>query len=224
MEGPGKLLFVTALVGNNGARRRRSALYVIGVDEAGRGPLAGPVTAAAVVLGNACPREGLDDSKVLAECVREELYQRITAKCLAYSIISVGPRRIETSNILEAAKLAMQLAAERVYRLLRMQNRLLRRSDCFLLIDGISPIRTAMGQETIIKGDGRVAAIAAASILAKVARDNLMRRIAARYPGYDFEKHKGYATPSHRDSIRLLGPTQVHRRTFAGVREHVRSC
>ncbi|MCB0345453.1 MAG: ribonuclease HII [Bdellovibrionales bacterium] len=200
---------------------RQSSLYTVGVDEAGRGPLAGPVTAAAVVLSENQNVAGIADSKTISEKKREKLFERIVEQSAAFSIVCVGPRRIEHHNIREATKLAMKLAAERVYRKLQTGNSKLRPQDCFLRIDGNTPIETFIPQETIVKGDSSVVDIAAASILAKVFRDRIMKSISEYYPGYDFEKHKGYPTQAHRESIAQLGPSQVHRRTFAGVREHV---
>lgn len=206
--------------------RMSTQVHTIGIDEAGRGPLAGPVTAAAIVLSVGQNLEGISDSKTISEKKRQQLFERITGECSVYSIVSVGPRRIERHNIREATRIAMKLAAERVYRQLLKLRRVRVPTECFLRIDGNTPIETILPQETIVKGDSSVIDIAAASILAKVARDRIMERLAGRYPGYDFEKHKGYPTKAHRESIALLGPTGVHRKTFAGVREHlsIRRC
>jgi len=191
----------------------------VGIDEAGRGPLAGPVTAAAVSLPEAYINSEINDSKKLSEHKREKLFEEIITHALAYSVVSVGPRRIETINIREATRLAMRLAADRVARILkeRYSNDM---PPLHLVIDGNVPIDTFFSQETIIKGDEKVLSIQAASILAKVTRDRLMLRLESRYPGYGFSAHKGYPTGTHLRGLAEKGPCRVHRRTFAGVKEH----
>jgi ribonuclease HII len=195
-------------------------LFLCGVDEAGRGPLAGPVTAACVAYGpGTVIPEGVGDSKLLSLKRREALYHQISSSCSAQAVVSLGPRRIEQLNIRNAAIRAMSLAVRRVYSQLLQANGpgvLL-----YLLIDGDLQLETDLPQESIIKGDSRVKVIGAASILAKVARDRLMETLALRYPGYGFERHKGYPTKSHREAIRQLSPSLAHRRSFAGVREYV---
>jgi ribonuclease HII len=130
--------------------------------------------------------------------------------------VSVGPRRIETLNIREASRLAMKLAAERIC------NQLPSQALLHLLIDGNVPIETLHSQETIIKGDEKIMEIQAASILAKVTRDRIMKNLEVYYPGYEFATHKGYPTKVHSECIKSIGPCKIHRRTFAGVREYNR--
>ncbi|MCC6953642.1 MAG: ribonuclease HII [Deltaproteobacteria bacterium] len=197
----------------------RRTIFVAGVDEAGRGPLAGPVTAATVVFRDGFKHREINDSKKLSEHVRSSLYEEIVKNALAYSVVSVGARRIEQLNIRNATELAMRLSSERVSRQLEklFPEAALR---LLLLIDGNMRIRTKHRQETIIKGDAKLQLIGAASILAKVTRDRLMEEIAGRYAAYRFEVHKGYPTPDHRKTVSEIGPCSVHRRTFAGVREY----
>ena len=179
-------------------------MLICGVDEAGRGPLAGPVVAAAVVLEEGFEDPIIKDSKKLSEQQREKLFEHIKATATSWSIIAVGPRRIEELNILQATKLAMKLAVERI------------EAD-LVLIDGNQPIVCRLPQKTVIGGDRLHVQISAASILAKVWRDRLMKELAQRYPGYSFEKHSGYPTPAHKAAILQLGPCKIHRKTFAGV-------
>lgn len=179
-------------------------MLICGVDEAGRGPLAGPVVAAAAVFDESFQNSEIQDSKKLTAKQRERLFDYIKATAVSWSIIAVGPRRIEELNILQATKLAMKLAVERI------------KAD-LVLIDGNQPIVCALPQKTVIGGDRLHVQISAASILAKVWRDRLMETLGAKYPGYGLEKHAGYPTPSHKKAIVELGPCRVHRRTFAGV-------
>jgi ribonuclease HII len=179
-------------------------MRICGVDEAGRGPLAGPVVAAAAVFHDDFVDDRIRDSKALSEQQREELFDYIRESALAWSIIAVGPRRIERLNILQATKLAMKLAVERV------------EAD-LVLVDGNQPIVSRLPQRTVVRGDRLHVQISAASILAKVWRDRLMKKLAERYPGYGFEKHSGYPTPAHKAAIVELGPCRIHRATFAGV-------
>lgn len=197
-------------------------IFLCGVDEAGRGPLAGPVTAACVAYGAGVNvPSGVADSKQLSAKRRQALYPKIAESCSAKSVVSIGPRRIEELNIRNAAIYAMTLAVERVFRTLSAIHG--SSVSVYLLIDGDIHLETEHPQESIIKGDSRLRIIGAASILAKVTRDQLMDSLAVRYPGYGFEQHKGYPTPSHREAIRLLSPSLAHRRSFAGVREHLSS-
>lgn len=184
---------------------RRGFRRVAGVDEAGRGPLAGPVVAAAVVLHPALPTEGIDDSKLLPEPVREELFSRITARC-AWAVGVVEPADIDRLNILQASLEAMRIAV----------GGLPERPDC-LLVDGRDGIGLPVFQRPIVGGDGRSVSIGAASIVAKVTRDRIMRRLHERWPQYNFARHKGYATPEHFAALRRFGPCPAHRRTFHGV-------
>ncbi|MBR5270552.1 MAG: ribonuclease HII, partial [Clostridia bacterium] len=174
-----------------------------GVDEAGRGPLAGPVYAAAVILPQDFIIEGLNDSKKLTEKRREELYDVIIQNAVAYSIFSVDEKRIDEINILNATYEAMNGAV----------NSLSVVPD-YVLIDGNSIKGMEIEYETVVKGDAKSASIAAASILAKVARDRYITEIAATYPQYGFEKHKGYGTAAHTEAILKYGPSPIHRRTF----------
>lgn len=194
--------------------RARSSTKVIfaGIDEAGRGPLAGPVTAACVVLPPRFKDERITDSKQLTAELREELAALISSRALAYHVVSVGPRRIEQLNILGATILAMRLAAFRVRQLMEAR-------ELFFLVDGNRSIGDDLPHQTIIKGDASEFVISAASILAKVTRDRLMQRIDSRYPGYGFASHKGYAAPDHLRGLADLGPCRVHRTTFGPVRD-----
>jgi ribonuclease HII len=178
-----------------------------GVDEAGRGPLAGAVYAAAVVLDPGRPRiNGLLDSKMLDADTREKLSERIKERALAWSIASASVEEIDTINILRAALLAMKRAVESLG---------MRPDE--ICVDGnmLPPIEGNC--RAIVKGDQLVAAISAASILAKVARDAEMARLDERYPGYGFASHKGYSTPEHLAALRSLGPCEIHRRSFEPV-------
>lgn len=177
---------------------------VCGVDEAGRGPLAGPVYAAAVVLPENCVIEGLDDSKKLTEKKREALFPVIQEKAIAYGIGFSTAEEIDEINILNATFLAMKRAVEQ-----------LNLSPDLLLVDGNLKPKTGICQEEpIIKGDAKSLSIAAASVLAKVSRDRYMVNIAKEYPQYMFEKHKGYGTKLHYEKINEYGICPIHRRTF----------
>jgi ribonuclease HII len=199
----------------NFAIERRCAGIVCGIDEAGRGPLAGPVVAAAVVLdARRFPRllrERLDDSKVLTAEEREACW-RALRRCVERGAAHVGvgaasAREIDTINILRAALLAMARAAAA-----------LAVSPDIALVDGSIPPPLACAVQTVVKGDGLSFSIAAASVVAKVTRDRLMRALARRYPGYGWETNVGYATREHSEAIARLGPTRHHRRSFAPVR------
>lgn len=177
---------------------------VCGVDEAGRGPLAGPVCAAAVILPIDCELEGLDDSKKLTEKKREALFDLIKEKAVSYSVVLVDHLVIDEINILNATMKAMTDAV----------NNLELRPD-FVLIDGNRlPAKLGIESEAIVKGDGLSMSIAAASVLAKVTRDRFMKELATEFPQYQFEKHKGYGTKLHCDLIRELGPSAIHRKSF----------
>ncbi len=193
---------------------------MVGLDEVGRGPLAGPVTAGAVCFYPGYKNKEIKDSKELTHPKRELLYEEITKQALAYSIVSVGPRRIEKLNIREASRLAMSLASLRLQA--KLQQMGIRATLC-LCIDGNVPLETTFYQETIIKGDQKLLAIQAASIIAKVSRDRLMAVLDKYYPGYDFSIHKGYPTAGHARCIKTHGPSPVHRKTFAGVLSPSRS-
>lgn len=193
-------------------------LFLAGIDEAGRGPLVGPVTAACVVLEPGYQNSRITDSKKLSEKVRNSLYEEIRDASLAYSVVSVGSRRIDRINILAATKLAMSLCAMKVSEKLSARFGVSGSLHC--LVDGNMQIPGLSSYESIVKGDSKILLIAAASILAKVERDRLMQRLEEKYPGYGIEKHKGYPTKFHKERVKDLGPTPAHRLTFAGVREH----
>lgn len=177
---------------------------VCGVDEAGRGPLAGPVCAAAVILPAGAAIEGLDDSKKLTEKKRERLYDIIKQTAVAYSVAYGTLEEIETVNILEATYLAMNRAIEG-----------LTVKPDFALIDGNRvPRGIKIPCETIVKGDSRSMSVAAASVLAKVTRDRLMLEYDKKYPEYNFKKHKGYGTKEHTELIKQYGPCEIHRLSF----------
>jgi ribonuclease HII len=183
---------------------------VAGIDEAGRGPLAGPVVAAAVILPASFTLAGLDDSKKLSGKKRAELFLLIRKQACAYGIGLASAREIDQLNILQATLLAMQRALKKISAQVD-----------YLLIDGITPLPVSLPQRTLIKGDSRSLSIAAASVLAKVARDRLMVELDRQHPGYDFARHKGYGTLAHRQAIAAKGPVAPHRLTFGGVREYV---
>jgi ribonuclease HII len=177
-----------------------------GADEAGRGPLAGPVVAAAVILPADFDIRGLDDSKKLDRETRESLADRIMATAI-YAIEEADHHEIDRLNILHASMAAMTRA-------------ILRIAPTKVYVDGNRlPVGLKCEAEAVIKGDGKIACIAAASILAKVTRDRLMVKFGATYPGYGFERHFGYPTPEHLESLRALGPCAIHRRSFAPVRD-----
>ena len=180
---------------------------VAGVDEVGRGPLAGPVTAAAVILDPARPIQGLRDSKKLSEKSRNLLADEVRRYALAWSIQHASVAEIDELNILHASMLAMQRAVEA-----------LNVVPGLALIDGNRAPDVACVARPIVKGDDRVACISAASVIAKVARDELMIEMAEAWPGYGFEQHKGYGTALHRRKLQELGVTPEHRRSFAPVR------
>lgn len=189
----------------------RSAGYrcIVGIDEAGRGPLAGPVVAAAVCLPDGLRFTGLQDSKRLTARQRETVYAQICAAAVSFGIGIVSPEFIDQHNILWATKEAMMRAV-----------RQLDRVPDLLLIDGTESLPLPTEQRTLIRGDARCASIAAASVLAKVTRDRLMIAYATRYPAYGFERHKGYPTREHYARIRRYGPCAIHRRSFRGVLQH----
>jgi len=199
---PQSTLFFEALARHQGARA------VAGIDEAGRGPLAGPVVAAAVILPATFDLPGLTDSKQLSAKARERLYPLIRAQALAVGIGVGRVAEVERINILQATLASMVRAVDR----LSLQ-------PDFLLIDGISPVPLNIPQKTIKQGDARSLSIAAASVVAKVVRDRIMVSYDRLFPEYGFSGHKGYGSQRHRDAIAKYGPCVCHRRTFAGVRE-----
>ena len=181
---------------------------IAGVDEAGRGPLAGPVTAAAVILPDDVDLEGVNDSKKLTIAQREKFFALIQEKAIAYGIGTVGVDEIDSINILQATRLAMKMAVNR-----------LSKSPDLLLIDGNQGIEFESAQWKLVKGDTRSLSIASASILAKVTRDRIMEDYHRQYPQYGFDRHKGYGTELHRQQIERWGPCAIHRKTFKGVKE-----
>ena len=182
---------------------------VAGLDEAGRGPLAGPVVAATVVFSKDIELQDLDDSKKLSAKRREKLFPKIQE--MAYGVAVVGQEIIDEINILQATRLAMKQAVEKL-----MMN------PDILLIDGNQKIDSPIEQWTIVKGDAKSYSIAAASILAKVTRDRIMEEYHNQYPQYEFIRHKGYGTKRHRDLIAEHGPCPIHRKTFRGVSEYIK--
>lgn len=198
-------------------RRRRAVLtlerrfwddgleYVAGVDEAGRGPLAGPVVAAAVVFPAGCRGvKGVNDSKTLPEATRELLAERIRRKALCWAVAAASAREVDRLNILYASHLAMRRALER-----------LRFAAQHVIVDGLPVPDLGDEQTAVVDGDAKVHCVACASILAKVTRDRLMKKLAVRYPHYGWETNVGYGTPEHREALLEHGPTPHHRMSFA---------
>ncbi|VVE26370.1 Ribonuclease HII [Pandoraea terrae] len=179
-----------------------------GVDEVGRGPLAGPVVTAAVILDPARPIEGLADSKKLTARRREALFDEIAEKALAFFVAEASVEEIDSLNILHATMLAMQRAVAGLPRV-----------PALALIDGNRCPQLPMPAQAIVKGDDKVPAISAASILAKVTRDRQLTALHEQFPQYGFDEHAGYGTPRHLAALRAFGPTPHHRRSFAPVRE-----
>ncbi len=176
---------------------------ICGIDEAGRGPFAGPVVAAAVVLPVGCKIEGLNDSKQVSAKRREELFEEVKEKAISYGIGMSSPARIDEINILQATYEAMRHAVEDLDVV-----------PDLLLNDAVTIPQIPIKQVGIIKGDGRSLSIAAASIIAKVSRDHLMEEYAELYPEYGFEKNKGYGSLEHREALQKYGPCPIHRHTF----------
>lgn len=189
--------------------RARGFRAVAGIDEAGRGPLAGPVVAAAVILPESFDLPGLTDSKQLSARARERLDPLIRAQALAVGIGVARAGEIDRINILQATLRSMERAVAR-----------LAIPADFLLIDGNVPLPLAVAQQTLVKGDSRSLSIAAASVVAKVLRDRIMTTYDRLFPGYGFAAHKGYGSLAHRQAIASLGPAPCHRLSFGGVREH----
>jgi ribonuclease HII len=184
--------------------RRQGFTNVCGVDEVGRGPLAGPVVAAAVILPRRFCSVGIDDSKQLTAKQRETQYARITRECCSFGVGLVCPEEIDRINILQASFEAMRQAIAQLVSL-----------PDFVLVDGNKAIPgLAIQQEPIIGGDGKVLSIACASIIAKVTRDRMMLDYHAQYPQYGFDRHKGYPTPEHRRMIEQFGVLEIHRKSF----------
>ena len=186
---------------------------VCGTDEAGRGPLAGPVVAAAVVLPEGLTIPGLDDSKKLTEKKREALYDVILREAAAYGIAESSPEEIDRINILAASLLAMRRAVEQVRRTIE---------PGIVLVDGNRPTDFGVPSETVVHGDAISQSVAAASVLAKVTRDRLLDELDGVYPAYGFAKHKGYPTKEHKLAVYEFGPSPVHRRSFLSFLERDR--
>ena len=207
-KGSRKTLLLEKLLAFDRQETRASrAGWMAGVDEAGRGPLAGPVVAAAVILLHPESLAGINDSKKLSAERREELYVRI-ARAGIVGIGSVDEKQIDEINIYEATRLAMKKAVLN-----------LPHTPSKILIDGPMRLDLALEQKGIIRGDGQSASIAAASIVAKVFRDHWMRKLHELYPAYAFHNHKGYGTAEHMEALRVKGPSPVHRYSFEPVRE-----
>lgn len=186
--------------------RRAGQACIAGVDEAGRGPLAGPVVAAAVILPHDGVIHGLRDSKQLTARQRESVYRQVLRQAVSYGLGMVSHAQIDQHHILWATREAMCQAVQQLDQVPQL-----------LLIDGTEPLRGAIAQRTLVRGDARCASIAAASVLAKVTRDRVMMAYAKRYPCYGFDTHKGYPTREHYRRLRAYGPCGIHRRSFRGV-------
>jgi ribonuclease HII len=189
---------------------RQGCRNIAGIDEAGRGPLAGPVVSAAVILPQTFDDPAVTDSKKLSPIKREQLYERIYDRAVTVGIGIVDPVEIDRINILQASLLSMVLAVNN-----------LRPDPDFLLIDGPFSIASDLPQKPIPKGDSLSISIAAASIIAKVTRDRLMQTYHDYYPQFDFQRHKGYPTKAHKETIRKFGCTPIHRKSFKGVKEYI---
>ena len=187
--------------------KARGYSIIAGIDEAGRGPLAGPVVSAAVVLPHDFDCPDITDSKKLSEKKRELLFPFIQENALAFGIGMADHEEIDQINILQASLLSMKRAVEALTVV-----------PDYLLIDGKFTIESSIDQEAVIKGDSRSISIAAASILAKVTRDRIMKDLSHKYPAYGFERHKGYPTKAHKQAILDNGPCPVHRQSFRGVK------
>ena len=193
------------------AQAKGSVPFLCGVDEAGRGPLAGAVFAAAVILDPARPVQGLADSKLLDPARRGRLAEAIRRDALAWAVASATVAEIDELNILRASLAAMARAVE-----------CLGVDPGEVVVDGLHVPGTRWPERAVVKGDRLVPAISAASILAKTARDAEMAELDLRFPGYGFARHKGYPTPEHLAALRALGPCEIHRRSFGPVREAIR--
>jgi len=198
--------------------KARGIWPLCGTDEAGRGPLAGPVVAAAVILPDGARLPGLDDSKKLPEAERERLDGLIRRCALGFGVYTNPPDRIDTINILQASLEAMARAVEQCVAMALGAGA---GRPALVVVDGNkeTPYLSGFAQRAFVGGDGRSRAIAAASVLAKVARDRIMVALDATHPGYGFAVHKGYPTPAHLDALHRLGPCPIHRRSFRPVSE-----
>jgi ribonuclease HII len=192
------------------AARKSGALRIAGLDEVGRGPMFGPVVAAAVILAPRCRIEGLTDSKKLSEKRRNELDVEIRLNAVAWAIAAVDAATIDQINILRASLLAMRRAVEQ-----------LALTPDYLLIDGRDTIDWPCPQQAVIQGDALSLSIAAASVLAKVYRDRMLVELDREFPGYGLARHKGYCCPEHFEALARLGPTPLHRRSFSPVAQRL---
>ena len=192
------------------AARESGALQIAGLDEVGRGPMFGPVVAAAVILPHGCRLRGLNDSKKLPEKKRAELDIVIREKALAWAIAAVDAETIDRINIRRASLLAMRLAVEQLTLI-----------PDYLLIDGVDTIDWPCPQQSVIQGDGTSFSIAAASVLAKVHRDALLVELDSQYPGYGLARHKGYCSAEHMAALARLGPTPLHRKSYSPVAQQL---
>ena len=192
------------------AARKHGYLRIAGLDEVGRGPMFGPVVAAAVILPSGFRLQGLNDSKQLSEKKRLEFDAEIRGNAIAWSIAAVDVETIDRINIRQASLLAMRLAVER-----------LALSPDYLLIDGIDTIEWPCPQQSVIQGDATSLSIAAASVLAKVHRDRMLVELDSVFPGYGLARHKGYCSQEHLEALARLGPTPMHRKSFAPVAQTV---
>ncbi len=188
------------------AARQQGYLRIAGLDEVGRGPIFGPVVAAAVILPNGFRLAGLTDSKQLSEKMRIEFDAEIRGNAIAFAVAAVDVEIIDRINIRQASLLAMRTAVER-----------LALTPDYLLIDGVDTIDWPCPQQAVVKGDATSKSIAAASVLAKVHRDRMMVELDAVYPGYGLARHKGYCSAEHLEALTRLGPTPLHRKSFAPV-------
>jgi len=188
------------------AARRQGALRIAGLDEVGRGPLFGPVVAAAVILAPRCRLDGLTDSKKLSEKKRDEFAVQIRENAVAWAVAAVDVETIDRINIRRASLLAMRLAVEQ-----------LALSPDYLLIDGVDTIDWPCPQQSVVQGDSISLSIAAASVLAKTHRDRMLVEFDGQFPGYGLASHKGYGVPEHLAALARLGPTPLHRRNFGPV-------
>lgn len=192
------------------AARRNGALRIAGLDEVGRGPMFGPVVAAAVILPKSCPLQGLTDSKKLSEKARNAFDLEIRANAIAWAVAVVDVETIDRINIRRASLLAMRIAVEQ-----------LALSPDYLLIDGIDTIDWPCPQQPVVQGDATSLSIAAASVLAKVHRDRMLVELDGQYPGYGLARHKGYCSAEHLAALKRLGPTPLHRKSFSPVAQTV---
>ena len=186
-----------------------SSLIIAGLDEAGRGSWAGPVSAGAVILPKACKLSGLTDSKLLSEKKREELFEKII-KIADYGIGFASAAEVDSLGLIKATEIAFIRALEQ-----------LKQKPEHLLVDGRDKFIFPFTYDSVIKGDQKYRCIAAASVLAKVARDRLMKENSNKYPGYAFESHKGYGTKRHQQALKLQGPSKIHRLSYSPVKVHI---